>query len=94
VKKMTMPVIAMLLAAAGQTPSFAYTPVGRVWTYRSEDSHYLTCIVDCYSYDSGGKEKVEDHREWRCVNGITEAHCWGSCSKYKVVKGPCTDEQK
>jgi hypothetical protein len=60
-KKITMPVIAMLLATACQTPSFAEDPVSRVDTYK-EPAQKLRCVATCNSNpDPHTHQRVKKH---------------------------------
>jgi hypothetical protein len=88
----TVPVIAMLLATACQTPSFAETLVSRVYTYKPPNMQQLRCLAECYSYSDSGKQQVR-RQEWYCPNGYGNRHCWGSCDHEKVQQGPCSDER-
>jgi hypothetical protein len=64
----TMPVIAMLLATACQTPSFAETLISRVYTYKPPNMQQLRCLAECYSYSDSGRQQVH-RQEWYCPNG-------------------------
>jgi hypothetical protein len=92
-KKITMPVIAMLLATACQSPSFAEDPVSRVDTYK-EPAQKLRCVATCNS-NPDPHQRVKE--TWYCNNGMYPGHCWGYCyddgTTMRVKRGPCTDEK-
>ena len=97
-KKMTMPVIAMLLATAYQTPSFADADklVSRVYSYKPPNEQQLRCLATCFSYPelNPREQQVKDQQEWFCSNGYGDGHCWGSCNGDGMVqRGPCSNEK-